>query len=226
MFYLLKSEGKLMEQLIPFEFNVIYELIVSTYNQDGSPNASTMGIILDKNNNVIIKPFLDTDTCNNLLKNKECILNITNDPELFVISTLFQEEFNEKQFIKEKHVNAPLLKSCENNYIALQVISNEKIAPYRMSFHCKIINHKSELVKNKPFTRAFSSLIEILIHATRIIAFSKNPVKNYHVIKLLITQVKFHSNIIKRVSEKESNYQFLLEKVLTKLAPYMDKLSE
>lgn len=226
MFSLLKLEGKLMNNDIPFDKNVNYETVVSTYNNDGSPNASTMGIILDDNNNIIIKPFLETDTCNNLLNKKECILNLTNDPEIFVISTLFQDEFKENQFKKDEYVNAPLLKSCQNNYIALQVISNEKIAPYRMSFCCKIIQIKSELIRNKPYTRAFSSLIEILIHATRIIVFSKNPIKNYHVIKLLVTQVNFHSNIIKRVSEKDSIYQLLLEKIETKLAPYMDKIHE
>jgi hypothetical protein len=226
MFSLLKSEGKLMTDDISLDQNINYETIVSTYNDDGSPNASTMGIILDSNNHIIIKPFLETDTCNNLLKKMECIVNFTQDPKLFVTSTLFQEEFKENQFKKSSSVNAPILKECQNNFLALKVISHEKIAPYRMSFNCKIIETKSELSIIKPYTRAFSSLIEILIHATRIMVFSKNPVKNYPVIKLLITQVNFHSNILRRVTEKESIYQTLLEKIETKLAPFMDKIQD
>jgi hypothetical protein len=226
MFNLLKNEDKLMTDDIPLDQNIIYETIVSTYNDDSTPNASTMGIILDSNKHIIIKPFLETDTCNNLLKRMECIVNFTQDPKLFVTSSLFQEEFKEDQFKKETSVNAPLLKECQNNYVALKVISHEQIAPYRMSFICKIVKAKSELNISKPYTRAFSSLIEILIHATRIMVFSKNPVKNYPVIKLLITQVNFHSNIIRRVSEKESVYQTLLEKIETKLAPFMDKIHD
>ncbi|MHA1211344.1 MAG: DUF447 domain-containing protein [Candidatus Heimdallarchaeota archaeon] len=195
----------------------VYEAIVTTYNEDGSSNAATMGIIQTMSGEILIKPFKETDTHKNLVRANVCVINYSLDPELYVKSSLFQEEFSADEFIESKHVLAPILKVSQNNHIALEVLKRDETSEeLKTIFVCKAKHYNYHHNKPAVFTRAFSSLIEILIHATRIIAFQDQPKKTDE-IQNLRSLIEHYSKIIMKVTQKNSYYQVLLEKIQRKI---------
>lgn len=201
----------------PFQSEIIYEAIITTFDQKNKPNAAPMGFTITKEKQVIIRPFKESDTYKNLQHQKACIVNITNDPDLFVKSTLFQDLLTDEFYNKSKMINAPILKACKGNHIVLKV-ANETEEEERGIFYCDIIN--SELCKEnvRPHTRAFSSLIEILIHTTRVIHFSRIKRPNDSNVKQLRELIEHHSQIISRVTNKDSQFQKYVEKILAKIS--------
>ncbi|MHA1366848.1 MAG: DUF447 domain-containing protein [Candidatus Heimdallarchaeota archaeon] len=195
--------------------NTIYEVIVTTYDKNGKANAAPMGITFDEEKNVIIRPFLETTTYENLCENKECVVNFIYEPELFVKATLFKEELSSKNFIKTPDINAPILLAKEKNCIAIKIIEKGKESG-RAIFTGKIIQTQLNLVLIKPITRAFSSLLEILIHATRVIHYKKSEGENSSTVKELMLLIDHHVDIIKRVTS-DKLYNDLVEKILTKI---------
>lgn len=202
---------------LPFQSEIIYEAIITTFDRKNKPNAAPMGFTITKEKQVIIRPFKESDTYKNLQHQKACIVNITNDPDLFVKSTLFQDLLTDDFYNKSKMINAPILKACKGNHIVLKV-ANETEEEERGIFYCDIIN--AELCKEnvQPHTRAFSSLIEILIHTTRVIHFTKIKGPNDSNVKQLRELIEHHSQIISRVTNKDSQFQKYVEKILAKIS--------
>ncbi|NHJ32320.1 MAG: DUF447 family protein [Asgard group archaeon] len=205
----------------PFQTEIIYEAIVTTYNQQKQPNAAPMGFTINEEKQVIIRSYNESDTYKNLQDQNECIVNITTDPDLFVKSTFFQELLD-KNYIKSRVINAPILKDCKGNHLALKVIKiiDEK---ERGTFYCKIIDANLSKKLIQPYTRAFSSLIEILIHSTRVIHFSKIKGKNDPKVIHLKELIEYHSQIISRVTPENSSYRKYVEKILKKISQEIEK---
>lgn len=202
---------------LPFQSEIIYEAIITSYNHQNQPNAAPMGFSLTKEKQVIIRPFKESDTYKNLQHQKKCVVNITNDPDLFVKSTLFQDLLTDEFYINSKIINAPILKACKGNHIALKVIK-EKREEERGIFYCEIIKVELSRESIQPHTRAFSSLIEILIHTTRVIHFSKTSGPHDPNVKQLRELIEHHSQIISRVTNKDSQFQKYLVKIQEKIS--------
>ena len=203
---------------LPFEKNIIYETIISSYNKDGMPNAAPMGILLDEENEIILRVFNQSDTYKNLLANKICAINLSNNPNLYVNATLFQDELKADFFTKHPDFSAPILKSCKENFLILKIIKIESDSlPNRTLFIGKIVYQKLQNQISPVFTRAFSSLIEILIHVTRVIYYSQIMGSNSKEVLELIELINHHSQVISKVSDKNSIYQQLLRKINQKM---------
>jgi hypothetical protein len=207
-----------MDNKILFKRDIIYEVIITTSNLDGSPNASPMGIVYDTKN-ITIKPFDDSDTSKNLIRNKFCVINLTSDPSLFTYSALFQEELTPNHFTTLNKIPVPILSACKDAFISLRVKEMKDIAPERKAFICEIEEQNVKQTVLLPYTRAFSSLIEILIHATRIVAFADDLERNRSNIKQLSYFIQHHKEIIKRITDENSIYQQLLYKIIAKIEP-------
>ena len=208
---------------LPLEKGIIYETIVSTFNDKGKPNAAPMGVSINSAGDLILRTFYQTDTYQNLHQSKICIINLTCNPELYVICALFQDELPEDTFEIIPEINAPVLKECNSRYIAAEV-KNEMIELERAIFECKIVQLKIVEGFNPPYTRAFSSLIEILIHATRVIHFSKTEGPASPKVARLRELIKHNANIIERVSYDNQTYNQLVDKVLDKISSEVEKL--
>ncbi|MBN1330588.1 MAG: DUF447 family protein [Candidatus Heimdallarchaeota archaeon] len=207
------------EKIRQMDTDVIYESIITTYNEDQTVNAAVMGISLTLSDVWIIKPFKETDTQRNIQRNNELVVNFTLNPEMYVLCSLFQEELTDDLFFQSPDVNAPILKECEKDYCALRVVSiDEEGDSLRVIYQCKLIKNINETSKPFIFTRAFSSLIEILIHSTRILAFKNQPEKLEEV-KHLNELINHHSGIIIRVTQNESYYRKILSKIIRKVNP-------
>jgi hypothetical protein len=211
-----------MNKDLPFQTGIIYEAIITTYNQQNQPNAAPMGFTIDKEKQVIIRSYKEADTYKNLLEQKECIINITSDPDLFVKSTLFQDLLIDEFYTKSTMIAAPILKACKGNHLALKVVKITK-EEERGIFYCEIIDANLSKEQVQPHTRAFSSLIEILIHSTRVIHFSGSKGLNDSEVKHLRELIEHHSQIISRVTQKNSQYQKYVEKILIKISQEIEK---
>ena len=194
---------------------VIYETIVTTIDKENKPNAAPMGIYIDNDNFIIIKPFLESKTFENLWEQEKCVINISNDPRLFVLSALFKDELSEDSFISDKEFDIPILRQCKDSYFLVSVVQKDKELQ-KGYFKCKIKKKKLQPVNIFVFTRAFSLLLEILIHSTRIIEFRK--VGNSIEVDKLTKLVKEHASVIRRIPPQNSEYIILLEKILAKLS--------
>ncbi len=212
----------MLKNVLPLQTDIIYEAIVSTYNFENQPNAAPMGFIIDKEKQVIIKPYKESDTYKNLQHQKACIINITQDPDLFVKSTLFQNSLTKDFFLKSPLVNAPILTDCKKNHLTLKVLKIKE-EEERGVFFCEIIRTNLSKEQKQPHTRAFSSLIEILIHSTRVIHFSRNDGPNNPKVKQLMELIEHHSQIIFRVTQEHSHYQNYVKEILKKITQEVKK---
>jgi hypothetical protein len=120
-------------------------------------------------------------------------------------------------YFKSKIINAPILKGCKGNHIALKIIK-EKGEEERGKFYCEIIKVELSKESTQPYTRAFSSLIEILIHTTRVIHFSKTSGPHDPKVKQLREFIEHHSQIISRVTNKDSQFRKYLVKIQEKIS--------
>ncbi|RLI69737.1 MAG: hypothetical protein DRO63_00175 [Candidatus Gerdarchaeota archaeon] len=202
------------EKLPFFDEEVLYEVIVSTVDDTKQPNAAPMGVRYS-NGQLILQPYLTRTTYQNLLTNKEAVINVTTSPELFVKAALFQEEFNAEDFLTSLVSSAPFLKACAHSFIVVRV-SSFSIDDLKARFLCEIVRVDLSEFRPRLYTRAFSSLIEILIHATRVLAFQRDKDKESEVSRLL-ELIDYHQKIIGRVTSKNSMYQILMRKINSKI---------
>ncbi len=104
---------------IGFEKGSITECIVTTYNEDMSPNAAPMGIFTLRDDMIVLRVHTDTDTYSNLAREKCCALNIVFDPYLFLKTAVTgqgdggkENEICSEDIIRKTGVNAPVLKEA------------------------------------------------------------------------------------------------------------------
>jgi len=116
-----KSKIPVLDSL-GFLEDCVAECIVATYNRDGTPNSAPMGLKrISGSVDLKLRAHLGTDTCENLLRNRECTVNIIFDPLLFLLSATRGHgkqgrEVEIKNAKKAKHANAPYLAEA-NAYI-------------------------------------------------------------------------------------------------------------
>ncbi len=152
---------------IGMEKGVQYETIITTSNSEGARHAAPIGILYSGNNIVICRIFKGSETLNNIVSQKEFIVNITHNPELFVLSTtgnLSEDYFNEDNSIR----NIDAYFKCD--VIGLKE-AKKRSDPVRTSYEAIVIKSKvTELIINKQiraFNRGFGYLIESLSNLTR-----------------------------------------------------------
>ncbi|GBE54309.1 hypothetical protein BMS3Bbin15_00461 [archaeon BMS3Bbin15] len=66
----------------------IEETIVTTYNEDGSPNSAPMGVMSDGKEKIILRMYRSTDTLKNILREGCFVVNIISKPMLFLKAAL------------------------------------------------------------------------------------------------------------------------------------------
>ncbi len=196
---------------------VVYETIITTTDRKNKPNGAPMGIHLDKDNYIIIRPFVQSDTFQNLWDNEQAIINFTEDPKLFTYCTLFQDELSEDTFTHCKNNNGFVLTACKNNYLVVKILEKKKKNTERAYFKCQVVESNFQLQTYNPFTRAFSLLIEILIHSSRLVYHSNSQNKSIELVNSLLKTIQEHTKVIKRVVPDGSIYLNLLEKIHHKI---------
>ncbi len=149
---------------------LLYETIVTTRNQDGTPNAAPIGVICKNENEVVLYLFEGSKTFQNVRLDKNFYVNISKDPLLFVHSTignLKNEEFQAKD-------DGFSLKGADSFFKA--EVSHEKIIERKDHMGTSNMDvvkaNVTEVVQinqhPEPLNRAIYAIIEALVYFSRI----------------------------------------------------------
>ena len=145
-----------------------YETIITTTSCDDIKNAAPIGVICAGQDKVLNRIFKGSRTLENIISKREFIVNITNNPEVFTLSTvgnLPEDYFNEDNSLK-----------CADAYFKCEVISLKEAVkqsdPVKSNGEAIVIKSKvTQLVINKqtrPINRGFGYVIESLSNLTRV----------------------------------------------------------
>jgi hypothetical protein len=153
---------------------VIAETVVSTYSDDGQPNAAPMGAIMDSLQRIVIRIYTSSLTYKNLQRKRCAVINVTSNAELF-FRTAFKEanpdgEMPLEWFEKAETVDAPRLRMADA-FIEVNVVKISPLDAERAEAICKVKLIKAQKVLPKVYCRALFATIEAIIHATRIKPF-------------------------------------------------------
>ena len=153
--------------LIGMEKGRQYETIITTKNTDNTFNAAPIGVICSGPEVIVIRIFKGSHTLDNIIENREFIVNITYDPELFAVSTLQnlpQDSFDDDMTLKD----ADAYFKCE---VISLIEAVKQSDPIKKKDEAIVIKSKvTELVINKntkAFNRGFSYVIESLTNFSR-----------------------------------------------------------
>ena len=152
----------------------IGETIVSTYDVDGQPNAAPMGVVIESNERLLIRPYISSLTYKNIQTKKCAVVNVTSNPELFYL-TAFKEANPDGKlppdlFEKAETVDAPRLRAADAT-VEVSVAETGSFNAERAEFLCNVKLVKASKKMPKVYCRARFATIEAIIHATRIKPF-------------------------------------------------------
>lgn len=186
-----------------------YETIISTVDSEGNLNAAPIGILCRGKDNVMCRIFKGSHTLENIISQKEFIVNITQNPELFTESLLDNLEttaFNENKSIK----NVDCYFKCEVTSIKGAVKQSD---PVKKKGEANVIKaNVVELIINNPtkaYNRAFSYVIECLVNFSRIGIVDDEKRKYY------LDSYKEAYRIVKKVGSKKDKEA--MDKIISKL---------
>ncbi len=183
--------------LIGMEKGRQYETIITTKNNEGVKNASPIGVLCSGPDTILNRIFKGSHTLENIISQKEFVVNITHSPEIFttaLIDNLSDDDFNPDLSLKDADA-----------YFKCSVISlTEAIKrsdPVKSRGEAIVIKSKvDELVINretKAFNRGFSYVIESLTNFSRF-DLVEGEEKDFYV-----KRFKEAYRIVNKVGEKE-----------------------
>ncbi len=174
-----------------------YETIITTINDDGSLNAAPIGILCRGKDKVMCRIFKGSHTLENIISQKEFIVNICENPELFtwsLLDNLEKDDFSEDQSIK----NVDAYFKCKVTSIKEAVKQSDPVkkkseANVIKADVCKLI------IRNpvKAYNRSFSYVIECLANFSRIDIVDDEKRKYY------LDSFKEARRVVKKVGSKQ-----------------------
>ena len=149
----------------------IYEVIVSTFTEDGRATAAPMGITFVEDRSLAVRPFKTSLTFRNLRARGCGVANITLDPNLFYAAAFKwideKEEILLDRFERARSVDAPRI-TLADGYIEFTVDRMIDESVERGRFICSIRMAEGRNAIVKPYCRSTFATIESVIHATRV----------------------------------------------------------
>lgn len=153
--------------LIGMEKGRQYETIITTQNAEGIRNAAPIGVLCSGSDTILNRIFKKSHTLDNIVSQREFVVNITHSPELFTQSLI--------EKLDDEHFNDDLsLKGCDAHFKCEVISLTEAIKrsdPVKSSDEALIIKSKVvDLVIDKEtssFNRGFGYVIESLTNFSR-----------------------------------------------------------
>lgn len=181
---------------------MIYEVIISTMNEDGSSHIAPMGVS-QKADFVVLKPFKPSKTLDNILTRKIAIMNIVTDVRVFAGAVTGRSNFN---LVALPDGKGFFLKDALS-YLTLSLaeIHDDEI---RSTLYMNKVNviHLSSF---KGFNRAQAAIIEASVLMSRLDLLSQDKIKQeikYLEIAITKTAGKKEIQAWEWLMEKYENY--------------------
>jgi hypothetical protein len=179
---------------------MLYETIVTTCNQDGTPNAAPLGVICKDQDRIVLRLYEGSRTVRNIQREKAFYVNLTRNPILFVQATVENPPF--KEFKDENQGFS--LKKADASFLAevIQERQVEREDSFKKSILIIVQAQAREIMfKNyrdiEPVNRALCGIIEALVNLSRMELAS--PAKNKEYLK----RMKEISRLVNRVGGTE-----------------------
>lgn len=207
-----------------FMKGVIFETIVSTYNLDGTPNAASMGVIMQDPQSISLNLFNSSSTSRNLKANKCGVINLTNNIDFFY-KTTFKEanpsgKLPQEWFEKAEVVNAPKLRLADAT-IDVSVASIEPIGAEKTKVSCNVERITAAKMCPQVYCRAMSLTLEAIIHATRVKAFVNDKKQQKNVRKLL-EMIESCNDVVNRTAPN-STYSAVMADLMKRIDSWRNK---
>lgn len=199
---------------IGMEKGLLYETIVTTVNDDSTPNAAPIGIICKNSKEVVAYLHHGSKTVRNIKRNHNFIVNILKDPMVFVESTL--GDLSNNYF--EQYLNKFFIKNTDAFFIAhvTSLKDVEKKDNFGVSTTTVLTAEISHVIKKKenvePLNRAIYGIIEGLVYLTRMEMVSGQMEKLYRHRMMEISRIvnkvggEEHKKAMKKISDAFSRY--------------------
>lgn len=181
-----------------------YEIIITTTDNDGNTNAAPFGLRVLENDEIFLRIFDGGNTIRNIKDKKEFIVNVTDNPLMFTLSSIntipdehltkIPKENSELAYLTD----ADAYFICEVKNIKSSYRENDPIKDTGINFiKAEVIelNIKNKCVK--PINRAIHTLIESLVNYSRINIVDEEKQKYF------LERLGESDRIIKRVGNKE-----------------------
>lgn len=192
--------------LIGMEKGRQYETVITTENCEKIKNAAPIGVLCSGPDMILNRIFKGSHTLENIISQRKFIVNITHDPEIFMLSTignLSEDYFNEDNTLK-----------CAEAYFKCEVISLSEAVkqsdPIRKKEEAIVIKSKvTDLTINQPtraMNRGFSYVIESLSNFTRFDMVGEEQKEEY------LNRFREAFRVVKKVGYKEDIKSMLLIK--------------
>jgi len=181
----------------------IGETIVSTYDADGQPNAAPMGVVIESNERLLIRPYISSLTYKNLQAKRCAVVNLTSNPELFYL-TAFKEanpdgNLSPELFEKAETVDAPRLRAADAT-VEVSVAEICSFGAERAEFLCNVQLVKASKALPKVYCRAQFATIEAIIHATCIKPFLRGNKREQERAFRLMELIEICQDIVNRTA--------------------------
>ena len=174
-----------------------YETIITTKNYDNVQNAAPIGVICSGKDKILCRIFKGSKTLDNILSQKEFIVNITHDPELFMLSTL-------GNLPKDYFYLDNSIKNIDAHFKCEVVSFKEAVKqsdPIKKKGEAIVIKSKvTELTINndiKAFNRSFGYVIESLSNYSRFDLVEEDKKQEY------IKTFREANRIVRKIGYKE-----------------------
>lgn len=194
-----------------FSEGEVVEVILSTISSDGEYNAAPMGVWIKPGHRLVLRPYRDTQTAQNLAKIPEAVINITSDPHFFYL-TAFKHELAQKidlTFTHSEKIRPPRIEGM-SGYIEVTVkegaSARENALQSEYMCEIQIVSTSEESIQ--AHSRSRCAAIECVIHATRIRAlYSTDP----EMTQVLMSQIKELHNTVTRIAPDSISAQIVRE---------------
>lgn len=146
-------------------FDGINEVIATTVNEEGAPNAAPLGLIR-RGDTLSVRLFVGTHTYENIMSGKKFVANVSHDPMLFVETAL--EDISEENFVERdgevtlRDSEAWALFRCEPNGLDIALPEVEFV--------------KGEVLRRefRAVNRGINLVVEAAVAATRYVALKSD----------------------------------------------------
>ena len=184
---------------VGMERGLLYEVIVTTRNPDGTPNAAPIGVICKEDREVVVYLHEGSKTFDNVRREKSFCVNILRDPMVFVESTLGNLDSTKFQ----THDQDLSIKGAEAFFTV--EVTREKLVQrqdHLGTSTLNVVNAKVlEVVKNQedvhPLNRAIYGIIESLVYLSRIDIVSEDEKKAY------LEKISETSRVVNKVGSED-----------------------
>lgn len=202
----------------------IFEIILSTYNPDGTADAAPMGVTMQDQQTISLNLYNSSQTSRNLKTNKCAVINLTSNIDVFY-KTAFKEanpngKLPKEWFEKAEAVNAPKLRSADAT-VAVSVVEMEPAGAEKTNFSFNIERIDAAKVYPQVYCRAMAATLEAILHATRVKLFINQKTKQKDVTKLL--EMIENSNKTVNRTAPNSPYSAVMSDLMTRIDGWRNK---